>query len=286
MVDMRKLFLFLSVCLFGVLTVSAQDQDKKAMTLRMGEFEWLDPVKPSEDKIAEIIEIVKAKVAEAATASKRFEVLDEEITKNVNNYFMSEAFMDLPEAQRKKEILEAQNDNTLFGKITKCKFTKRTAGAQGYTCIVTLKLDVANAMNNAEVLESRSFISNFKKMIVKNTPEAALDDALQSMTEKMTDFFAHNFAVFGSVDKIKDGDAIITCGQQQGVKEGDEFQVTLATFEKNGTIVEKPVGIVKVKTLMADGTSVCNIKDGKDAIVENNVNRSQNQWLRCKLILK
>lgn len=282
---MRKLFLFLSVCLLGALTVSAQEQDKKAMILRMGEFEWLDPVKPSEDKMAEIIEIVKAKVAEAATASKRFEVLDTAIIKDVNAYFQSEAFMDLSEEQRKKEVMAAQNDNTLVGKITKCKFTKRTAGAQGYTCIVTLKLDVANAMNNAEVLESRSFISNFKKMIVKNTPEAALDDALQSMTEKMTDFFANNFAVFGAIDKIKDGDAIITCGQPQGVKQGDEFQVSLATYQ-NGTLTEKPIGIVKVKALMADGTSVCNIKDGKDAIVENNVNRSQNQWLRCKLILK
>lgn len=282
---MRKLFLFLSVCLLGALTVSAQEQDKKAMILRMGEFEWLDPVKPSEDKMAEIIEIVKAKVAEAATASKRFEVLDTAIIKDVNAYFQSEAFMDLSEEQRKKEVMAAQNDNTLVGKITKCKFTKRTAGAQGYTCIVTLKLDVANAMNNAEVLESRSFISNFKKMIVKNTPEAALDDALQSMTEKMTDFFANNFAVFGAIDKIKDGDAVITCGQPQGVKQGDEFQVSLATYQ-NGTLTEKPIGIVKVKALMADGTSVCNIKDGKDAIVENNVNRSQNQWLRCKLILK
>lgn len=276
----------LSVFLLSSAVVMGQDQDKKAMTLRMGEFEWLDPVKPSEDKIAEIIEVVKAKVAETATASKRFEVLDEEITKNINTYFMSETFMDLSEEQRKKEIMEAMNDNTLFGKITKCKFTKRTAGAQGYTCIVTVKLDVANAMNNAEILESRSFISNFKKMIVKNTPEAALDDALQSMTEKMTDFFANNFAVFGAIDKIKDGDAIITCGQQQGVQEGDEFQVTLASFEKNGTVLEKPVGIIKVKSLMADGTSVCAIKDGKDAIVENNVNKSQSQWLRCKLILK
>lgn len=276
----------LSLFLLATAGVMGQDQDKKAMTLRMGEFEWLDPVKPSEDKIAEIIEVVKAKVAETATASKRFEVLDEEITKNINTYFMSEAFMDLSEEQRKQEIMAAMNDNTLFGKITKCKFTKRTAGAQGYTCVVTVKLDVANAMNNAEILESRSFISNFKKMIVKNTPEAALDDALQSMTEKMTDFFANNFAVFGAIDKIKDGDAIITCGQQQGVKEGDEFQVTLASFEKNGTVLEKPVGIIKVKSLMADGTSICGIKDGKDAIVENNVNKSQNQWLRCKLILK
>lgn len=283
---MRKLFLFLSVCLLGALTVSAQEQDKKAMTLRIGEFEWLDPVKPSEDKMAEIIEIVKAKVAEAATASKRFEVLDLAIADSISKYYQSEAFANLPKEEFQREIMQALNDNTVFGKITKCKFTKRTAGAMGYTCIVTLKLDVANALSsNAEILESRSFISNFKKMVVKNTPEAALDDALQSMTEKMTDFFANNFAVFGAIDKIKDGDAIITCGQQQGVKDGDEFQVSLATYQ-NGALTEKPIGIVKVKALMADGTSVCNIKDGKDAIVENNVNRSQNQWLRCKLILK
>lgn len=262
-----------------------QDQDKKAMILRMGEFKWLDPVKPSDDKVADIIEIVKAKVGETATASKRFEVIDDEVADSQINYFQSDKFMDLSPEEMKAEIMKAVNDNTLVGEITKCKFTKRTAGAQGYTCVLTVKLAVANATNSGELLDSRSFVSNFKKMIVKNTPEAALDDALQSMTEKMTDFFANNFAVFGAIEKIKDGDAVITCGQQQGVKEGDEFQVTLATFDK-GTLTEKPVGIIKVKSLMADGTSICGIKDGKDAIVENNMNKSQNQWLRCKLILK
>lgn len=283
---MRKVLFIFSLFLLGALTASAQEQDKKALILRMGEFKWLEPVKPSDDKIAEIIEVVRAKVGETATASKRFEVLDDEVTDSQNNYFQSEQFMELSPEQMKEEILKAVNDNILVGEITKCKFTKRTAGAKGYTCILTVKLAVANAMNNGELLNSRSFVSNFKNMIVKNTPEAAMDDALQSMTEKMTDFFANNFAVFGAIDKIKDGDAIITCGQKQGVKEGDEFQVTLASIEKNGTMMEKPVGIVKVKSLMADGTSICGIKDGKDAIVENNINKSQNQWLRCKLILK
>lgn len=283
---MKKVFFILSLFLLPSMIVLGQEQDKKALILRMGEFKWLEPVKPSDDKVAEILEIVKAKVGETATSSKRFEVLDDEVTDSQNNYFQSEQFMELSPAQMKEEILKAVNDNTLIGELTKCKFTKRTTGAQGYTCILTVKLAVANAMNNGELLSSRSFVSNFKNMIVKNTPEAALDDALQSMTEKMTDYFANNFAVFGAIDKIKDGDAIITCGQKQGVKEGDEFQVTLASIEKNGTLIEKPVGIVKVKSLMADGTSICGIKDGKDAIVDNNINKSQNQWLRCKLILK
>lgn len=283
---MKKVFFILSLLLLPGMAVLGQEQDKKALILRMGEFKWLEPVKPSEDKVAEILEIVKAKIGETATASKRFEVLDDAVTDGQNNYFQSEQFMELSPEQMKEEIMKAVNDNTLVGELTKCKFTKRTTGAQGYTCILTVKLAVANAMNNGELLSSRSFVSNFKNMIVKNTPEAALDDALQSMTEKMTDYFANNFAVFGAIDKIKDGDAIITCGQKQGVKEGDEFQVTLASIEKSGNLIEKPVGIVKVKSLMADGTCICGIKDGKDAIVENNINKSQNQWLRCKLILK
>lgn len=283
---MKRFFLIFAVLLSGVMIAGAQEQTKQAMTLKMGEFKWLEPVAPSDDKKAEIIDLVKAKAAEAITASKRFEVLDDAVTDSVNAYFKKDVFIDLSKSQLNELVAKYVNDNLLVGEITKCKFTKRTTGAQGYTCILTLKLSVFNATNKAEALGSRSFVSNFKNMIVKNTVEAALDDALQSMTAKMTDFFANNFAVFGAIDKIKDGDAIITCGQAQGVKEGDEFQVTLATLEQGGTMIEKPVGIVKVKSLMADGTAICNIKDGKDSIIESNTNKSQNQWLRCKLILK
>lgn len=285
---MKRFLLIFAVLLSGVMVAGAQEQPqtKQAMTLKMGEFKWLEPVAPSDDKKTEIIDLVKAKVAEAVTTSKRFEVLDDAVTEDINKYFMNDAFASMPPDKAQQLLEKYVNDNQLVGEITKCKFTKRTTGAQGYTCILTLKLSVFNATNKAEALGSRSFVSNFKNMIVKNTTEAALDDALQSMTAKMTDFFANNFAVFGAIDKIKDGDAIITCGQAQGVKEGDEFQITLATIEKGGAMIEKPVGIVKVKSLMADGTSVCNIKDGKDGIIENNTNKSQNQWLRCKLILK
>lgn len=285
---MKRFLLIFAVLLSGVMVAGAQEQPqtKQAMTLKMGEFKWLEPVAPSDDKKTEIIDLVKAKAVEAITASKRFEVLDDAVTDSVNAYFKKDVFIDLSKSQLNELVAKYVNDNLLVGEITKCKFTKRTTGAQGYTCILTLKLSVFNATNKAEALGSRSFVSNFKNMIVKNTVEAALDDALQSMTAKMTDFFANNFAVFGAIDKIKDGDAIITCGQAQGVKEGDEFQVTLATLEQGGTMIEKPVGIVKVKSLMADGTAICNIKDGKDSIIESNTNKSQNQWLRCKLILK
>jgi hypothetical protein len=146
---------------------------------------------------------------------------------------------------------------------------------------------VTNALSGKdEFVASRTFVSDFKKMIVKNTIGAALDDALQSVLPKMVSFFTNNFAVTGAIAKIQDGDVVITCGQPQGVKKGDEFQVTFVTMADDGTRTEMPVGIVKVKTLLADGTSVCDIKSGKDEIGERFITSSISQWLNCKLILK
>ena len=150
----------------------------------MGDFKSVEPLHER------FLDMIKAKVGEVATASGRFTVLDDEMASAESQYMMREDFMDLPDEKR-REILEGLlNDYTLHCNITKCKFTKKTGGANGYTCVVTLKLSVVNAASDkAEVADERSFVSNFKNMIVKNTKDAALDDALQSMTEKMTNYF-------------------------------------------------------------------------------------------------
>lgn len=268
-------------------TVEA-DQDKKAMVLRMGEFAWLDPIKPSEDRMAELMELVKAKVGETATASKRFMVLDDEITKDVESYLQSEAFMSLNNDELHKVATDLMNDYSLRGEITKCKFTKRTTGAKGYTCLLTLKLTVANSRDgaNGESVASRSFVSDFKKMIVRNTSEAALDDALQSMTQKMVDFFANNFSIYGTVLKYDGNEVVISCGKDQGIEKGNEFQVLNILLAKGSQPQTTHIGKIKVKELLPDGTSVCSISDGKDGIIERFKNTSSTNWLQCKLILK
>lgn len=264
------------------------DQEKKAMVLRLGNFNWLDPMKPSEDKMLEHIEIIKAKVGETATTSKRFKVLDDEVAKDLNAYLQSEAFMNLSNDELHRLATDLMNDYSLVGDITKCKFTKRTSGAKGYTCILTLKLTVFNSRDNAngEAVASRSFVSNFKNMIVRNTPEAALDDALQSITEKMVDFFANNFSIYGTVLKYDGNEVIISCGKDQGIEKGNEFQVLNITVAKGTKPQTTHVGKVKVKELLPDGTSICSISDGKDVIVERFNSASNTNWLQCKLILK
>ena len=214
-------------------------------------------------------------------------MVDEEIADSESKFFMREEFMDIEESKRKELLGKLMNDYTLFGEITKCKFTKRTSGAMGYTCVLTVKLSVTNALSGKdEFAASRTFVSDFKKLVVKNTMGAALDDALQSVSPKMISFFTNNFAVTGAVAKIQDGDVVITCGQPQGVKKGDEFQVTFVTIADDGARTETSVGIVKVKSLLADGTSICDIRNGKDAIGEKFLASSTSQWLNCKLILK
>lgn len=256
------------------------------MILRMGEFKWLEAAEPKDKD--EYIMYVQAMAADAATQSGRFEVVDEAIANSESRFFMREEFIDLEENKRKELLGKLMNDYTLFGEITKCKFTKRTSGAMGYTCVMTVKLSVTNALSGKdEFVASRTFVSEFKKnMIVRNTMGAALDDALQSVSPKMVSFFTNNFAVTGAVARIQDGDVIITCGQPQGVKKGDEFQVTFVTMADDGSRTEQPVGIVKVKSLLADGTSVCDIKSGKNEINEKFIASTISQWLNCKLILK
>lgn len=272
-------FLYLVCGVFVAL--QAQDLNKTSLVLRMGDFKSVEPLHER------FLDMIKAKVSEVATASGRFTVLDDEMASAESQYMMREDFMDLPDEKR-REILEGLlNDYTLYCNITKCKFTKKTGGANGYTCVVTLKLSVVNAASDkAEVADERSFVSNFKNMIVKNTKDAALDDALQSMTEKMTNYFVNNFAVYGTITKYDGNEVVINCGQNQGIKKGDTFQVKYVTMAKDGTQTNVPVGIIKVKELMPDGTSTCGISDGKDGIIEKFQNSSSTSWLQCKLILK
>ena len=237
----NRIYTALLLCFLGSISISAQDgttisADKKAMTLRMGEFKWIEPAKPAEDKMQSFIDIIKAKVAETVATSGRFEVLDDEITEDINAYVQSEAFMNVPADQYPTVLTGLMNDNLLVGEITKCKFTKRTTGAKGYLCMLALKLSVANAYDKTNIISSRMFVSSLKgkKLIVRNTAEAALDDALQSITDKLVDYFSHNFSVYGTLVSYDGSKAILSCGSPQGVVEGDEFQVLQVTMMDGG----------------------------------------------------
>ena len=88
----NRIYTALLLCFLGSISISAQDgttisADKKAMTLRMGEFKWIEPAKPAEDKMQSFIDIIKAKVAETVATSGRFEVLDDEITEDITRMY-------------------------------------------------------------------------------------------------------------------------------------------------------------------------------------------------------
>lgn len=288
----KRIYIGSLICFLCSISIAAQDgttipSDKKAMTLRMGEFKWVEPSKPAEEKMLGFIDIIKAKVAETVAASGRFEVLDDEVTEDVNAYLQSEAFMNLPPEQYREVITGVMNDNLLIGEITKCKFTKRTTGANGYLCMLALKLSVAKAYDKANIISSRMFVSSLsgKKLIVRNTTEAALDDALQSMTQKLIDYFSKNFSVYGTIVSYDGNKAVLSCGSPQGVEEGDEFQVLQVTLIDGGKTQTKHVGKLKVKELLPDGTSICNMTENKDEIIQRFQTSSNKNWLQCRLIL-
>lgn len=287
-----KIYGVLLTLLLGCASVAAQDAsiistDKKAMTIRMGEFKWVDTSRLSEEKKLGFLDMIKAKVAETVAASGRFEVLDDEVTEDVNSYLQSEAFMSLPPEQYREVITGVMNDNLLIGEVTKCKFTKRTTGANGYLCMLAIKLSVAKAYDKANIISSRMFVSSLrgKKLIVRNTTEAALDDALQSMTEKLVDYFSSNFSVYGTILSYDGNKAVLSCGQPQGVDKGDEFQVLQVTLLDDGKTQTEHIGKLKVKELLPDGTSVCSMTENKDEIIQRFQAASHKSWLQCRLIL-
>lgn len=288
----KRIYIGSLICFLCSISIAAQDgttisSDKKAMILRMGEFKWVDPSKPAEEKMLGFINIIKEKVAETVAASGRFEVLNDKVTDNVNTYFQSEIFMNLPPEQYRKEIINAMNDYLLVGEITKCKFSKRTTGANGYLCTLALKLSVANAYEKANIISSRIFVSSLsgKKLIVRNTTEEALGDALQSMTKKLIDYFSKNFSVYGTIVSYDGNKAVVSCGRPQGVEEGDEFQVLQVTLIDGGKTQTEHVGKLKVKELLPDGTSICSMTQNKDDIIQRFQTSSNKNWLQCRLIL-
>lgn len=293
LVFINNVYIGLLVCLLGNISVSAQDgisafsPDKKAMTLRMGGFHWVEPSKPTKEKMEGFIDLIQSKVGETVAASGRFEVLDDTITDNVNAYFQSEQFMKLPPEEYRAEILKAMNDYLLIGEVTKCKFSKHTTGAKGYICMLAIKLSMANTHDKANIISSRMFVSKLKgkELIVRNTTEAALDDALQSITKKMIDYFKNNFSVYGTLVSYDGNKAILSCGSPQGVEEGDEFQVLQITRLENGKNQSEHIGRLKVKELLPDGTSVCHMTENKAGIIQRFQTSSNKNWLQCRLIL-
>lgn len=281
---------YLIFCISFVLAVVAvgQDKSKTAMTLRLDKFTFANY---SLNKKVELLEMTRQKVAEAAVTSGRFTVIDDEAAESQIKYMSNEAFIDLPLEQRVDYLLKLSNDFSLSCKITKCQITKKRGAANGYTCLLALTIRVVNT-NTAELVvsESRTIYSAYKRLIVKNTLQAAFSDALESMTNKLVNYFNHNFAVLGVMKKYTKKRVVVTCGSKENVRRKDEFLLNLVTINKesNGEFkrTQKLIGTIKVDKLLPDGTSSCKITSGKEIIFNTFNHLDKNSFIQCKLVLK
>ncbi|MDD4610116.1 MAG: hypothetical protein WCQ82_04280 [Bacteroidaceae bacterium] len=283
-----KRFILISFVLFFTQLLFAQERAKTAMVLRIDTILFSDNQFNANKEYAEM---VRAKIAEAAVSSGRFTVIDDDAAKSQIKYMSNEAFIDLSPERRIEYLNNVSNDFSLSCTVTRCQITKKTSGASGYTCVMALTPRIVNTNSSQlEVAESRTFISNFKKIIVRNTVEAAIDEALQSLTQKMVDYFTNNFAVYGAMKKYEGKYMIISCGAEQNVHKKDIFEVNYVTLIRDGNgdfqRTEKLVGIAKVVELLPDGTSRCKMKEGKNQIIQSFEKVSMNSFVQCKLVLK
>lgn len=284
---MKRCFLFCVSVLFVTL-LFAQDRDKTAMTLRLDKFTF---AKASMNKHTELLEMTRQKVAEAAVTSGRFTVIDDAAAASQINYVQNEAFMDMPLEKRIHYLNKLSNDFSLDCQITKCQITKKTGAASGYTCLLALTLRVVNT-NEAELVvsESRTIYSAYKKLIVKNTLQAAFSDALESMTTKLICYFNRNFAVYGVMKSYSDNRLIVSCGAKENVMRKNELLLNLVTITKtpNGDFKRKEqlIGTIKVDKLLPDGTSLCKFTSDKEKVCDAFDHLDKNSFIQCKLVLK
>jgi hypothetical protein len=283
----KKIIIFFLSIIF-VLNTVAQNKDKTSMTLRLDKIEFTNS---SFNKKTELLEMTRQKIAEAAVESGRFTVIDDDAAESQIEYMSNEAFIDLPLEQRINYLNKLSNDFSLNAKITKCQITRKRGAANGYTCLLALTIRVVNT--NAEELvvsESRTMYSSYRKLIVKNTLEAAYSDALESITNKLINYFNHNFAIFGVMTQYTDKRVVINCGSKERIKRKDEFLVNLVNIKKtfNGEYKreEQLIGTLKVDRLLADGSSSCKITSGKQKIFDTFDHLDKNSFIQCKLVLK
>ena len=144
------------------------------------------------------------------------------------------------------------------------KMANPDGSANGYKTLLGLQLSVIDAATN-EVIDAEGFSSTPLK-VAMTSPVRSVDESLLTMEPAIYSYLLAAFPVKCRVVKIEENYFFINAGSTQGVTAGDVFEVSKAVRLDPQTVIEEPLGQIKVRALSGSGSAVCNASSGANEI--------------------
>ena len=232
---------------------------------------------------------ITEKVVEMLTQSKRFQVVDRtsdhKIKEELENQ-KSENFIDSKHTSQQGVMIGA--DYMVTGHIRQINVSRimnadgRTVG--GYKASLSFTLKIVETATGLST-EAQSFESKGGAKTL--SPERAVDEAIRTLSDKLSDYFSNNFPLNVRVVKILkvNGDAatlvLIGGGKAHGLKEGDKLMIQRVEI-LDGKPYPTDICSVKVAKVVNDDFSECTIPKGGNSQVLS-LFKSDDK-LNCKLV--
>jgi len=215
---------------------------------------------------------ITEKVIEIITKSKRFQVVDRtnlDLIKKEQALQKTEEFFD---GNKVQQGAMKGADYQVIGNIRMINIIRMTSGGEfnGYRATVSFNLKIVNT-ETSESSEAQSFES--KGASAQLTPERAVDEAIRTLEESMTNYFQEEFPVILTISRVlkEDDDEaeliLISGGKSHGLKEGDEFLVKSVEMI-DGSPYYQEVGKIELTKVSGDNFSECEVDKGGKSIME------------------
>lgn len=149
--------------------------------------------------------------------------------------------------------------------------TKKGAPAnQYYRCLISVTINLKNANDDA-VENSHTFSITDSDLSWLGSTEKAVNDALERLTRKVTDYYNGLFPLYasiieaGEVKKDKQKEVYIDLGAAHGAYKGMQFNVYLVKTVA-GRESRSEIGRLKIEEVQGDDLSLCKVTRGGDKI--------------------
>ena len=253
----------LVACMQDVYAQSGQVQDNR----RIVAVETFTSEKPTKYGRA-----ITEKVIEIITKSKRFRVVDRTDKSAIDKELeLQKGAAFFQENNTAKQGMMMGADYIVVGTIRNLDLIRINEGGSfgGYRATLSFNMKIIKT-ETSQSSEAMSFESS--RADPQLTPERAVDEAIRTLDQKMSEYFQEEFPVILEIMKVlkeDDGEAelvIISGGKSHGLKVGDEFLVR-AEEMLNGSPYYTDIGVIEVTKVVSDTFSECEVSDGEKEIL-------------------
>lgn len=294
---MKKL-LFLFLCVFSLALHAEDDENQGGMVIRMDTVKVTDSklvaaaaTRPAAQQLIDYIcDQTRQAVMDAAGASKHFDITDMETAAKLDAELQSERALaltdeELEKLRRKNASKMLASDWVMEVDITQCQLTAKVGG-QAFTAILHITITLKDRRDpNMRVIDSHRFVTDVSKQAPKISRETAITQSLETMKNDFVYHFTNHVSIYAKMIGFEGEEMKISCGNNNGVKKGDDFEIFLVTYDRvEKKVIETPLGKGTVHSV-ADRHSLLKLANKKTA--ENIMNASQQRgWIRVKSVLK